>query len=102
MYWLGHSRIDVSLRFGFWMTGIETDIAIAVSTKWDAVRYTDRQGTRMDGMNQAKEADLLKEYPPIYEPSHLLTEPAIVIDMHGRILLWFLKDCLTTDRHVSR
>jgi hypothetical protein len=37
---------------------------------------------------------------PRFDPEVLLSDPAIVVDIHGRIIAWYLPDILTRDRQV--
>jgi hypothetical protein len=77
------------------------NLTMTVHTAWDVMGYTERQSTRLDGLNVEKEAAILKEYPPLYTPSTALDCPLIVMDRHGKILLWYLCGCLTIERHVG-
>jgi hypothetical protein len=44
---------------------------------------------------------LQKRYPP-FTPTLQLNEAATIVDMHGRIVVWYLPDILTTERQVGQ
>ena len=63
---------------------------------WDVARYADRP--------KSKQADsgLRNQYPPLFaEPTLLSSEPRVVVDRHGSIILWYLPVLFTADRQVS-
>lgn len=70
-----------------------------VKTTWDIDRYCDFLGTKQSGQNAKVEDELLKKFPPLFRPNKLLEEPALITDMHGVGMLWFLPGLLTETRH---
>jgi hypothetical protein len=70
------------------------------STRWDAERYTSRLNAKQDGMNKDVEAKTMKQYPPLFEEHRFLTEPKIITDMHGNVLVWYLPGIFTNSRQV--
>jgi len=67
---------------------------------WDAQRYDMKLPKKPTGQNDSKEASWTVEGDS--DGHTLLTEPSIVIDMHERIVVWFLPYALSTERQVSR
>lgn len=70
-----------------------------VGVSWDAEEYTAALSARPTSMNAEQERKLEKRFLPDYHDL-LLTEPAIIHDNKGRILLWFLPRALTSQRRV--
>jgi hypothetical protein len=68
---------------------------------WDAERYALRLNPRQDGMNKEMEAGLSKNYRPLFQHNRFLSEPMIIVDVHGNILVWYLPGILTTGRQAS-
>jgi len=75
-------------------------IVDVVIVPWDIARYSQRlpKVQRGSGMQATIEGQW-DRYPP-FHPQVLLTDPAIVVDMHGRIIAWYLPDVLTRERQV--
>ena len=67
---------------------------------WDAQRYDLKLPKKPTGQNDLKEASWVVEGDS--DGHTLLTEPSIVIDMHERIVVWFLPYALSSERQVSR
>ena len=68
---------------------------------WSADEYAQSLSPRCTGQNMKVESRLLQEFPPLFTPTRLETEPCIIIDKDGRILLWYLPGILTKKRVVS-
>ena len=69
---------------------------------WDADRYAEQLSKRPTGQNEREEERLDARFPP--DPAvkgELLTEPAVLVDAHNRILAWYLPHALSTHRQVS-
>ncbi|KAH9983365.1 hypothetical protein BJV77DRAFT_966873 [Russula vinacea] len=82
-----------------------------VKVQWDAARYAERapkntvnlqkSGTK-GGKNSGTKASKLKEasmkrlYPPLNEV--IVSEPCIIVDMHGIIMAWYLPGILKDSR----
>ena len=65
---------------------------------WDAQRYDLKLPKKLTGQNDVKEASWTVEGDS--DGQSLLTEPSIVIDMHERIVVWFLPYALSRERQV--
>jgi hypothetical protein len=75
-------------------------IVKTVKIKWDITRYTDRLGKKPSlKETQAKLDQLSRRFPPENPPINL-SKPAIILDMHDRIIAWYLPGILTPDRQV--
>jgi hypothetical protein len=75
-------------------------IMYQVRVPWDIARYSQRlpKVQRGNGMQATIEGQW-ERYPPFHPKVHL-SDPAIVVDMHGRIIAWYLPDVLTRERQV--
>ena len=72
---------------------------------WDADRYSDHVG-KSNGLNSNAELKLMRAFPPLLPVDEVLrreaeqkqlpiiSNPCIVTDMHGNILLWSLPSVL--------
>lgn len=66
---------------------------------WDAERYGEKLTANQTGRNENVEARLQKWFPPAkLGPTG---KPAIVVDMHGRIICWYLPKILPSKIQVS-
>jgi hypothetical protein len=65
---------------------------------WDAEHYSHRLEPRQNGMHADKELSSMKNYPPLFQPNRFLTEPTIIFDIHGKILVWYLPGIMTQSR----
>ena len=68
---------------------------------WDAQRYDASLPKKPMGRNEADEERMKKRYP-INEDynDQPINEPAIVVDRHGKILVWYLPGALSKARQV--
>jgi hypothetical protein len=57
------------------------------------VRYNESLDKSESGRNEKREASLLKKFPP--EQDILLTDPAVILDSVGRIIVWYLPGAMT-------
>jgi hypothetical protein len=64
----------------------------------DVQRYDLKLPKKPTGQNDSKEASWIVEGDS--DGHMLLTEPSIVIDMHERIMVWFLPYALSRERQV--
>lgn len=65
---------------------------------WDIEEYSQAVGRRNYGRHAQDEATLQEEFP-IPHIGHL-TEPAVIVDIAGRILTWYLPGLLNRERQV--
>jgi hypothetical protein len=65
---------------------------------FDAQRYDMKLPKKPTGQHPGKEALWIVEDE--YDGGTLLTKPSIVVDMHGRIIVWFLPYALSRERQV--
>jgi len=71
----------------------------AVSTEWDAVRYSDHIiGRRKIG--EDLEARLKVKFPPLFDDPKLCILPGVVTDKFGKVLVWYLPAILQPARQV--
>ena len=66
---------------------------------WDVRHYRDNISTKNEGMNEEFEESLKRRYPPINGYGKI-TEPCVVIDNEGIILVWYIPNILTVERQV--
>ena len=68
----------------------------------DAQRCDHRLPKKPTGRNDKEEERLEAWYPidPEYK-DRLITEPTLIIDIHGKILAWYLPGALSQARQVS-
>lgn len=64
----------------------------------DVQRYENSLPKRPTGLNGSKEESWIVKSG--YDGPKLLTQPSIVIDMHERIIVWFLPSALSPKRQV--
>lgn len=57
------------------------------------VRYNESLDKFESGRNEKREASLLKKFPP--EHYMLLTDPAVILDSGGRIIVWYLPGAMS-------
>jgi hypothetical protein len=70
---------------------------------WSIVDYLaelGRRNKRCRGMNEQLERAMLRLFPP--PESELISEPCVVVDSEGRILLWYLPSLLGLKRQVRK
>jgi hypothetical protein len=68
---------------------------------WDADRYAGHLSVRQSGYNASTEAKLAKRYPvDAQNVGRVMTESAIIHDLNGKILLWYLPEVLEAGRQV--
>ena len=72
----------------FQLTGWPT-----VHLKIDIVRYNEALEKEESGRNEKREKILLSKFPP--EEELFLTEPAVIMDAAGRIIVWYLPGAMT-------
>lgn len=72
---------------------------LAVRTTWDADRYADFI-IGHSTINEATEARLKAEFPPLFSEPTLLVQPGIITDIFGKILVWYLPAILHPRRQV--
>jgi hypothetical protein len=65
---------------------------------FDAQRYDMKLPKQPTGRHESKEALWIVEDE--YDGGTLLTKPSIIVDMHGRIIVWFLPYALSRERQV--
>jgi len=58
------------------------------------VRYNESLDKFESGRNEKREATLLQKFPPTDEM--LLTEPAVILDSGGRIIVWYLPGAISS------
>lgn len=68
---------------------------------WDAQRYAHRTGEKPSGLNVAQEKALLERFPPEPWNGVYQSEPMVVLDMHDRVILWYLPGMLTPEWQVG-
>jgi len=70
---------------------------------WSIVDYLaelGRRNRRCRGTNEQLERELLRLFPP--PESELISEPCVVVDSKGRILLWYLPGLMGLKRQVRK
>ena len=68
---------------------------------WDADRYAGHLSVRQSGYNASTEAKLAKHYPvDAQNVGRVMSESAIIHDLNGKILLWYLPEVLEAGRQV--
>jgi hypothetical protein len=68
---------------------------------WDANRYAGHLSIWQSGYNGSTEAKLAKCYPvDAQNVSCIMSESAIIHDLNGKILLWYLPEVLEAGRQV--
>jgi hypothetical protein len=70
-------------------------------TIWSAPEYASNLTPKCTGQNEKVEANLLKKFPPIHNPTQYEFTPHIVTDVNGKGLEWYLPGILTEARAVS-
>lgn len=73
-----------------------------VPIHWDADRYAEHLSKRPTGQNPGEEERLDARFPP--DPvilGELLTDPAVLVDKHNRIMAWYLPHALSSHRQVT-
>lgn len=74
------------------MTNAFIDPNLTVRLEWDADRYSQKvKGTPKPGHISQNESDLSKYFKP-YQLGRFQKVPKTVVDLHGKILLWYLPD----------
>jgi len=68
-----------------------------VHINWDIDRYASRMGGVTANQH---EAALQEEYPPMHEPPQVYSDPLTLVNVHGRILTWYLPGLLSKERQV--
>jgi len=58
------------------------------------VRYNESLDKFESGRNEKCEATLLQKFPP--EDEMLLTDPAVILDSGGRIIVWYLPGAISS------
>jgi hypothetical protein len=78
------------------------DDALVVTLKdWDAQRYDASLPKKPTGRNEPDEERMTQRYPLDDEyKDRLISEPAIIVDQHGRIVAWYLPGALAKSRQV--
>lgn len=74
-----------------------------VRVSWDAEHYGDFLKRAEMGKNEERESAFKAEFPPPEEFAngrHTATAPTTVVDVHGRVIAWYLPDALTDSRKV--
>jgi hypothetical protein len=82
------------------MIGSLTGHCVLVVIPWDVERYASRL-PKLDKQpnTQGTVEKLASRYPPLHPDVHL-TDPAIIVDMHGRIIAWYLPNIIVPPRQV--
>lgn len=72
-----------------------------VRTSWDADRYATMVTPKQSGQNMKTEERLLSVYRADH-PGMYLNQPAVIADVHGAILSWYLPKSLSPTRQVTK
>ena len=68
---------------------------------WDADRYVGHLSIRQSGYNASTEAKLAKCYPvDAQNVGRVMSKSAIIHDLNGKILLWYLPEVLEAGQQV--
>lgn len=81
----------------------QSDNDFSVSVAWDAEHYSDLLTPAERGTNDTRENAFKDQFPPpevLGDGPITKTEPTTAIDIHGRIILWYLPKALTDERKV--
>jgi hypothetical protein len=84
------------------MAHIPTHLMVynVVQTKWDVTRFADKvKNTKVDPVKEALEDLALPMYFPQAEFGKL-TNPATILDLHGKVMVWALPGVLHPKRIV--
>jgi len=105
--WQQSLRKHIWTEVWVWLPNVISPIWRSVNTHavklnaWDAQRYDASLPKKPTGRNEADEERMKKRYPVNEEYNDRpINEPAIVVDRHGKILVWYLPGALSKIRQV--
>lgn len=79
-------------------------IVFAVLLNWDGRRYAEKlpkmPGRRGSKASIQKEASQQRQYPPLPNKDRM-SDPGVIVDKHGIILVWYLPGILMESRQVG-
>ena len=85
----------------FWLASV-LNISVVVFIPWDVDRYAERLSKRSTGHNEKEEDKLSERFPPPPDlKGKVFDKPIILLDLHSRILAWYVPEALTKKRQVS-
>lgn len=74
-----------------------------VAVDWDVERYSLHITSKQTGRNEAVERLLSTRFPPAYPAKSMkhVFRPAVLVDRHERVMVWYLPDALFRRREVN-
>ena len=74
---------------------------MTVQMNIDMVRYSEILSLKESGLDDEREQRMLQRFPPGHEGIMRLNAPATVLDISGKIIVWFLPDVVNGTTQVS-